>query len=121
MGNQASHLEAEVAKLKSEGDPEQLVVARQQAEKELNELQEGLAKSQHQERHRLQTVNWVQVGAAAVGQVSYEHGYRVALARFLAWYPNMEVDNDPFTEKPEDSLVPMETRQEFDDSILLEE
>ncbi|RZS11866.1 hypothetical protein BHM03_00043239 [Ensete ventricosum] len=29
MGNRASHLEAEVAKLKSEGDPKQLAIARQ--------------------------------------------------------------------------------------------
>ncbi|RWW70076.1 hypothetical protein BHE74_00022282 [Ensete ventricosum] len=70
MGNRASHHEAEVAKLKLEGDPEQLATARQQvdelqadnaklksgldelarqseqAKKELNELREGLAESQ---------------------------------------------------------------------------
>ncbi|RRT47019.1 hypothetical protein B296_00011271 [Ensete ventricosum] len=70
MGNRASHHEAEVAKLTLEGDPEQLAIARQQvdelqadnaklksgldelarqseqAKKELNELQEGLAESQ---------------------------------------------------------------------------
>ncbi|RRT47018.1 hypothetical protein B296_00011270 [Ensete ventricosum] len=40
-----------------------------------------------------------------MGQVSYEYEYRVALARFQARYPDLEVDNDPFTEKPEDSLV----------------
>ncbi|RWW47931.1 hypothetical protein BHE74_00046041 [Ensete ventricosum] len=52
-----------------------------------------------------------------MGQVLYEYGYRVALAHFQARNPNMEVDVGPFTKKPEDSLVPMETRQEFDDSI----
>ncbi|RRT44996.1 hypothetical protein B296_00034495 [Ensete ventricosum] len=53
--------------------------------------------------------------------VSYEYGCQVTLARFQAWYPDLEVDSDPFTEKPEDGLVPMETRQEFDDSIPPEE
>ncbi|RWW74842.1 hypothetical protein BHE74_00017187 [Ensete ventricosum] len=70
MGNQASLLEAEIDMLKTKGDPEQLAVARQQAEelqagnaklklkldklshrseqadKELSELSEGLAESQ---------------------------------------------------------------------------
>ncbi|RWW42720.1 hypothetical protein BHE74_00051714, partial [Ensete ventricosum] len=49
------------------------------------------------------------------GELGY--GCRVTLARFQAWYPDLEVDSNPFTEKPEDGLVPMETRQEFDDSI----
>ncbi|RWW42983.1 hypothetical protein BHE74_00051408 [Ensete ventricosum] len=87
IGNRASHLEAEVAKLKSEGDPEQLAVARQQ----VDELQADNAKL----KSRLDE-----------------------LTRLVS---NLEVDNDPFTEKPDDSSVPMETRQEFDDSILLEE
>ncbi|RZR97419.1 hypothetical protein BHM03_00026598 [Ensete ventricosum] len=56
-------------------------------------------------------------GQQRMGQVSYEYEYRVALAHFQARYPDLEVDSDPFTEKPEDSLVPIETRQEFDDSI----
>ncbi|RZS13043.1 hypothetical protein BHM03_00044568 [Ensete ventricosum] len=52
-----------------------------------------------------------------IALVSYEYRYRVTLARFQARYPNLEVDSNPFTEKPEDSLAPMETRQEFNDSI----
>ncbi|RWW45834.1 hypothetical protein BHE74_00048292, partial [Ensete ventricosum] len=72
MGNRASLLEAELEKLKSERDPEQLARARQrvdelevdnaklqlgldelsgrldETDKELNELQEGLVESQHQ-------------------------------------------------------------------------
>ncbi|RWW70074.1 hypothetical protein BHE74_00022280 [Ensete ventricosum] len=50
-------------------------------------------------------------GQQRMGQVSYEYEYRVALARFQARYPDLEVDSDPFTEKPEDSLVPIETRR----------
>ncbi|RWV77818.1 hypothetical protein GW17_00061307, partial [Ensete ventricosum] len=53
-----------------------------------------------------------------MGQVSYEYGYRVTLARFQARYPDLEVDDDPFTGQPEDSLVPMETQPSFDNSIL---
>ncbi|RRT70371.1 hypothetical protein B296_00000476 [Ensete ventricosum] len=48
MGNRASLLEAEIEKLKTEGDLEQLVV-----DKELNELRAGLAESQRQiKEHR---------------------------------------------------------------------
>ncbi|RWW55451.1 hypothetical protein BHE74_00037912 [Ensete ventricosum] len=41
-------------------------------------------------------------GLRWIGQVSYEYGYRVALARFQARYPDLEVDNRPFTKQPED-------------------
>ncbi|RWW08029.1 hypothetical protein BHE74_00047992 [Ensete ventricosum] len=60
-------------------------------------------------------------GLRRMGHLSYEYGYRVALARFQARYLDLEADSDPFTEKPEDSSVPMETRQEFDDSVPAEE
>ncbi|RRT70768.1 hypothetical protein B296_00009162 [Ensete ventricosum] len=53
-----------------------------------------------------------------MGQVSYEYGYRVTLARFQTRYPDLEVDDDSFTGQPEDSLVLMETQPSFDDSIL---
>ncbi|RWW69395.1 hypothetical protein BHE74_00023004 [Ensete ventricosum] len=51
-----------------------------------------------------------------MGRVTYEYGYRVALARFHAQHPNSEVEEDPFTIHPEDDLVPMEKQQAFDDS-----
>ncbi|RWW42602.1 hypothetical protein BHE74_00051838 [Ensete ventricosum] len=60
-------------------------------------------------------------GLRRMGQVLYEYGYRVALARFQARYSDLEVDSDPFTEQLENSSVPMETHQEFDDSIPPEE
>ncbi|RWW41126.1 hypothetical protein BHE74_00053407 [Ensete ventricosum] len=48
-------------------------------------------------------------------------GKSIADYKQSAWYPDLEVDSDPFTEQPEDSSVPMETCQEFDDSIPPEE
>ncbi|RWV92754.1 hypothetical protein GW17_00044842 [Ensete ventricosum] len=56
-------------------------------------------------------------GLQRMGQVSYEYGYRVALARFQARYPDSEVEDDPFTIRPEDDSVQMETQQPFDDSV----
>ncbi|RRT35537.1 hypothetical protein B296_00058839 [Ensete ventricosum] len=55
-------------------------------------------------------------GLKRIGQVSYEYGYQVALARFRALHPNSEVEEDPFTIRPEDNSVPMERQQTFDDS-----
>ncbi|RZS17214.1 hypothetical protein BHM03_00049370 [Ensete ventricosum] len=140
MGNLASLLEAELEKLKSERDLEQLARARQRVDelevdnaklqlgldelsgrldeidKELNELQEGLVESQHQlkeqkadrrkaddellklmrENESLKAelsgksiIDYKQSvrfgwGLRRMGQVSYEYGYRVILARFQA-------------------------------------
>ncbi|RZS24548.1 hypothetical protein BHM03_00057658, partial [Ensete ventricosum] len=47
-------------------------------------------------------------GLKRMGRVTYEYGYRVALARFHARHPDSEVEKDPFTIRPEDDLVPME-------------
>ncbi|RZS06646.1 hypothetical protein BHM03_00037339, partial [Ensete ventricosum] len=55
-------------------------------------------------------------GLKRMGQVTYEYGYRVVLARFRARYPDADVEEDPFTIHPEDDLVPMERQQDFDDS-----
>ncbi|RWW45283.1 hypothetical protein BHE74_00048889 [Ensete ventricosum] len=44
------------------------------------------------------------------------YGYHVALAWFRAQYPALEVE-DPFKILPEDSNVPMEAEQPFDDSL----
>ncbi|RWW75265.1 hypothetical protein BHE74_00016720 [Ensete ventricosum] len=165
MGNQASLLEAELEKLRSKRDPEQLARAKQrvgkleadnaklksgldelssrldEADKELNELREGLVESQRQLKEQKvdrrkandellklmrenkslkaelsgkSVANYKQSvgfgwGLQWMGQVSYEYGYRIALARFQARYPDVEVDCDPFTERPEDGSVPMET------------
>ncbi|RZS27888.1 hypothetical protein BHM03_00061420 [Ensete ventricosum] len=59
-------------------------------------------------------------GLKRMGRVTYEYGYRAALARFHARHPDLEVEEDPFTIHPEDDLVPMERQQAFDDSDLPE-
>ncbi|RZS25006.1 hypothetical protein BHM03_00058156 [Ensete ventricosum] len=137
---QADELQANNAKQRSGLD--ELTSQLEQVDKELNELWAGLAENQMKEQKadrckvndellkaellgksiadykQLVGFEW---GLRWMGQVSYEHGYRVTLAHFQARYPNLEVDNDPFTEQSEDSSIPMETRQEFDESVPLEE
>ncbi|RWW50871.1 hypothetical protein BHE74_00042837 [Ensete ventricosum] len=39
-------------------------------------------------------------GLKRMGRVTYEYGYRVALARFRARHPNADVEQDPFTIHP---------------------
>ncbi|RRT31936.1 hypothetical protein B296_00045668 [Ensete ventricosum] len=56
-------------------------------------------------------------GLKRMGRVTYEYGYRVALARFRARHPDANIEEDPFTIHPEDDLVPMERQQDFDDSV----
>ncbi|RZS23539.1 hypothetical protein BHM03_00056490 [Ensete ventricosum] len=55
-------------------------------------------------------------GLKRMGRVTYEYGYRVALARFHALHAGSEVEEDPFTIHPEDDLVPMKRQRAFDDS-----
>ncbi|RRT76538.1 hypothetical protein B296_00015287 [Ensete ventricosum] len=55
-------------------------------------------------------------GLKRMGRVTYEYGYRVALAHFRSLHPDSEVEEDPFTIRPEDDSVPMERQQAFDDS-----
>ncbi|RRT47598.1 hypothetical protein B296_00018800 [Ensete ventricosum] len=55
-------------------------------------------------------------GLKRMGRVTYEYGYRVALARFRSLHPDSEVEKDPFTIRPEDDYVPMGRQQAFDDS-----
>ncbi|RZS23528.1 hypothetical protein BHM03_00056482, partial [Ensete ventricosum] len=59
-------------------------------------------------------------GLKRMGRVTYEYGYRVALARFRALHLDSEVEEDPFTIHPEDDLVPMKRQQAFVDSDLPE-
>ncbi|RWW58060.1 hypothetical protein BHE74_00035107 [Ensete ventricosum] len=56
-------------------------------------------------------------GLNKMGRVTYEYGYRAALAHFHARHPDAEVEEDPFTIHPEDDLKPMERQQVFDDSV----
>ncbi|THU58954.1 hypothetical protein C4D60_Mb03t19920 [Musa balbisiana] len=57
-----------------------------------------------------------QLGLVRTGRVSYEYGYRIALARFKAHHPNSEVAEDPFDSFPEDMGVDMPAEVPFDDS-----
>ncbi|RRT42803.1 hypothetical protein B296_00041982 [Ensete ventricosum] len=52
-------------------------------------------------------------GLKRMSGVTYEYGYRVALARFHARHPDAEVEEV----HPKDDLVPMERQQAFDDSV----
>ncbi|RZS24308.1 hypothetical protein BHM03_00057359 [Ensete ventricosum] len=47
-------------------------------------------------------------GLKRMGRVTYEYGYRVALARFRARHPDVEVEEESFTIHPKYDLVPME-------------
>ncbi|RZS22671.1 hypothetical protein BHM03_00055485 [Ensete ventricosum] len=49
--------------------------------------------------------------------MSYEYGYRVTLARFRAKYPDLKVEENPFTRLTEDDAVSMEEEVSFDDSL----
>ncbi|RZR79715.1 hypothetical protein BHM03_00005529 [Ensete ventricosum] len=123
MGNQASHLKAKIAKLKTEGDPELLTVARQQ----MAELQADNAKLRSElgivclikeQKADDELLSLMRENEALKAELPSKS---IADYKQSARYPNLEVDIDPFTEKPEDSSVPMKTRQEFDDSIPPEE
>ncbi|RWW37935.1 hypothetical protein BHE74_00056876 [Ensete ventricosum] len=56
-------------------------------------------------------------GLKRMGRVTYEYDYRVALSRFRSLHQDPEVEEDPFTIRPEDNSVPMERQQVFDDSV----
>ncbi|THU55153.1 hypothetical protein C4D60_Mb11t03560 [Musa balbisiana] len=58
-----------------------------------------------------------QLGLVRSGQVTYEYGYRIALARFKACHPGLEVEENPFGSRPEDSSVNMPDDVSFDDSF----
>ncbi|RRT48715.1 hypothetical protein B296_00041952 [Ensete ventricosum] len=55
-------------------------------------------------------------GLKRMGRVTYEYGYWVTIARLCSSYPDSKVEEDPFTVRPEDDLMPMERQQAFDDS-----
>nr|XP_009413927.1 PREDICTED: uncharacterized protein LOC103995125 [Musa acuminata subsp. malaccensis] len=57
-----------------------------------------------------------QLGLVRSGQITYECGYRVALARFKARHPGSEVEENPFASCPEDASVDMPDEVPFDDS-----
>ncbi|RWV78695.1 hypothetical protein GW17_00060285, partial [Ensete ventricosum] len=57
------------------------------------------------------------LGIKKTGQVSFEYGYQLDLAWFWAEYPDLMVEEDPFTNLPEDKSTSNEEEQPFDDSL----
>ncbi|RRT53362.1 hypothetical protein B296_00027316 [Ensete ventricosum] len=86
-----------------------------QLQQELDTLKSGEAELPRQAvDHYKESISFE--GLKRMGRVTYEYGYRVALARFHALHPDSEVEEDPFTIHPEDDMVPMERQQVFDNS-----
>ncbi|RWW63945.1 hypothetical protein BHE74_00028844, partial [Ensete ventricosum] len=102
----------EIDTLKSGGGPEAVAAA----EKRASELEKELEKTKCD--RQLQRVGRLQERPEEGGLSTYEYGYRVALARFRSLHLDSEVEEDPFTIKPEDDSIPMERQQAFDDSDL---
>ncbi|RWW35570.1 hypothetical protein BHE74_00059484, partial [Ensete ventricosum] len=126
-----SELQEELEKTKRERGEE--LLRRTTVEKELHEVRSHLGDAQRllKEARALESAR-VELPRQSVvqykeslafkeclkrmGQVTYEYGYRVVLARFHARHPDAEVEEDS-TIHPEDDLVPIERQQAFDDSV----
>ncbi|RWV78825.1 hypothetical protein GW17_00060138 [Ensete ventricosum] len=67
------------------------------SDKELNEVQDDYKGS----------VGFKE-GLKRMGRVAYEYSYRVVLVRFRSSHPDSEVEDNPFTIRPEDDSVAME-------------
>ncbi|RRT31969.1 hypothetical protein B296_00048846 [Ensete ventricosum] len=134
MDYQIKQLLEELDTMKSNGGPEAVAKAEERA----SELQEELEKTKRERgeellrREALESARaelpkqsivhykeslGFKEGLKMMGRVTYEYGYRVALANFHVRHPYAEVEEDPFTIHPEDDIVPMERHQAFDDSI----
>ncbi|RRT62318.1 hypothetical protein B296_00031328 [Ensete ventricosum] len=114
-------LRKEVQRLKDGGDPD--VIVRAQVclmENELLKLTRSMEtlrvdlSRQAVEDYKKSTR--FEMGLVRMGRVSLEYDYQLALARFRVQYPDLEVEEDPSKELPEDSTVPMVAEQPFDDS-----
>ncbi|RRT32278.1 hypothetical protein B296_00046754 [Ensete ventricosum] len=124
----ASELREELEKTKRERSEE--LLRRKASEKELHEVRSHLGDAQRllkearvrarkmddellQALPRQSVVQYKESlgfkeGLKRMGWVTYEYGYRVALARFRTRHPDAEVEEYLFTIHPEDDLVPME-------------
>ncbi|RRT31405.1 hypothetical protein B296_00055579, partial [Ensete ventricosum] len=123
----ASRLMEELEKIK--GEKAEKLLRREASEKKLQAVRGHLGDAQQllkEVRTRACPSRTARAGGGfkeglkRMGRVTYEYGYRVALARFRARYPDADIEEDPFTIYPEDDLVPMERQQYFDDSVPLE-
>ncbi|RWW76738.1 hypothetical protein BHE74_00015149 [Ensete ventricosum] len=50
-------------------------------------------------------------GLKKMGQISYEFGYRVALEWLRGMHPEVEIEDDPFAECPEDGNIKIDLRR----------
>ncbi|RRT33555.1 hypothetical protein B296_00047894 [Ensete ventricosum] len=127
MDYRISQLQQELDALKSGEGPEAFAKAEERA----SELEQELEKTKRERDETLQLARaelpkqavdrykesaGFKEGLKRMGRVTYEYGYRVALARFHSLHPELEVEEDPFTIHPEDDLVPIERQQTFDHS-----
>ncbi|THU57027.1 hypothetical protein C4D60_Mb11t23440 [Musa balbisiana] len=127
---EATHLRSELKAAKEQNDGLQVHLKVTRAEK-LNEtcveaqaasetLAEEIRQCPEKDRKLIEDYKKSQgfeLGLTRTGQVTYEYGYRIALARFRARYPDLDVAEDPFASFPEDLGVDMPEDVPFDDSI----
>ncbi|RWW82690.1 hypothetical protein BHE74_00008834 [Ensete ventricosum] len=111
MDYQIANLQQEIEALKSGGGPEVVATTKERVAKLEKEVKKLKAKRDEAFR-RLEASN----KELNDTQVSYEYGYRVALARFRALHMNSDVEEDSFTILPDDDSIPIETQQLFNDS-----
>ncbi|RWV84965.1 hypothetical protein GW17_00053282 [Ensete ventricosum] len=114
----ASELREELKKTKRERGEE--LLRREASEKELarrmddellqavNDLESARAELPRQSIVQYKESLGFKEGLKRMGRVTYEYGYRVALACFRARHPDADVEEDPFAIHLEDDLVPME-------------
>ncbi|RZS26218.1 hypothetical protein BHM03_00059527 [Ensete ventricosum] len=98
----ASKLREELEKTKRERGEE--LLRREASEKELHEAVKDL-ESTRAELPRQSVIQYKESlgfkeDLKRMGRVTYEYGYRVALARFCSRHPDAEVEEDPFTIHP---------------------
>ncbi|RWW74979.1 hypothetical protein BHE74_00017024 [Ensete ventricosum] len=139
LGEKMDGLRKEVQRLKDRSNPDAVVATEQRAseaqsladhlkakleeatqrweslEKELGEIWKILSDSWDQLSEAKKQL-FDSMGLVRMGRVSMEYGYQLALARFRARYLDFGVEEDPFKELPEDTIVPIVTEQPFDDS-----
>ncbi|XP_064964560.1 uncharacterized protein LOC135673568 [Musa acuminata AAA Group] len=119
-----THLKASVAEARSaRGDSLELIRRLEEARAEAWGASEALDAEIRQRPEKDKRLiedykgsSGFQLGLVRTGRVSYEYGYRIALAHFKGRHPDLEVAEDPFDSLPEDMSVDMPDEVPFDDS-----
>ncbi|THU56153.1 hypothetical protein C4D60_Mb11t14250 [Musa balbisiana] len=120
-----THLKAFVAEARSaRGDSLELIRRLEEARAEARGASEALDAEIRQRPEKDKKLledykdsSGFQLGLVRTGRVSYEYGYRIALACFKARHPDLEVTEDPFDSFPKDMSVDMPDEVPFDDSL----